>query len=234
MMKRLLMIAALPAVLILAIPGLSRGDLIVYGQHSDYTPISGSSLTDVRLSVTLSVTGQTAYMTFANVSISPEASAVFKEIVVDGFDENRLAVILWNPRVVGGSSGVNYNVGLSNGLPGYPQTHQLIPLIELDAKSSPVKNGLAPGEWMQVQFDTSLAGGSTIQDYLAAFGGGSYAGNYTLGFHAISAAIVNGQSLSGMNTGDIDVPEPACAAALGLGGLVLLIRRRRQRSPAQT
>ena len=49
-----------------------------------------------------------------------------------------------------------------------------------------------------------------------------------VGFHAISASTLNGQSLSGIATGN-EIPEPATAAMLASAGTVALVRRRRPR-----
>ena len=73
---------------------------------------------------------------------------------------------------------------------------------------------------MQVRFNTLLVNGSTIQDYFNAFGGGNDTAAYSIGFHAISAQAVDGDSLSG-----VAVPEPATLAMLAFGGLAILGRR---------
>jgi hypothetical protein len=47
-----------------------------------------------------------------------------------------------------------------------------------------------------------------------------------IGFHGISADIIKGQSLSGINGVGEPVPEPAVAALLGVGGVAFILRRR--------
>ena len=49
------------------------------------------------------------------------------------------------------------------------QTGEPFALAELQAKPSPVKMGIGPGEVLEIRFDTSLGDGSDIFDYLAAF-----------------------------------------------------------------
>jgi hypothetical protein len=201
--------------------GPVRADYIIFGTHTDHQIEDGLSLQDVRLSVDLSVSDGLATVTFTNVSVASE-TAVFKEIVIDGHDDDTGTAILWNPMVLTDTMDVSYSVSSHpNGLPGYQgQTSDAVPLIELQAQSSPVKYGIEPGEAVQVRFNTSLANGSTILDYFNAFGGGNDTAHYSIGFHAISARAVNGESLSG-----IAVPEPATLGMLAFGGLVMLVRR---------
>lgn len=80
-------------------------------------------------------------------------------------------------------------------------------MMQLNPKGSPVKNGLGIGEKLCLQFATSLADGSTVQDLMGAYAQDGEA-SYNIGFHAISASSVKGQSLSGMNM-NVAVPEPA-------------------------
>lgn len=193
----------------------------VYGGHSDSGLFPGAGLRDVSMTADLSATGGIAIMTFTNTSSGLETSAVFKEIVVDTHDADTGTAVLWNPVVLTNTKDVSYSVGPSNGLPGYGDvTRETVPLIEFQARSSPVKKGIGPGEMLRVQFDTSLGDGSDATDYLQAFSGGTDTAMHSIGFHAISSSIVYGQSLSGT------VPEPGTVALL-LGGSVLAWRRRR-------
>lgn len=205
--------------------GPALADHIVLGTHTDYPMVAERGLDDVRLSVGLSVNDGLAIFTFTNVSIESEM-AVFKEIVIDGYDDDTAAAILWNPVVLTNTDCVDYSVSKHpNGLPGYnTETSDPMPLIELQAKSSPVKYGIGAGEVLEVQFNTSLANGSTMADYFRAFGGGDDTAEYSIGFHAISATVVDGQSLTGIIPGGA-VPEPASLAMLAFGGLAVLYRR---------
>ncbi len=224
-MRTLATLTALTLIGLSSVPAL--GSIIVYGTHSDTTPIAGADLSDVRLSVDLTVSGGLATMTFTNVSTGLETSAVFKEIVVDTYDDDTGTAILWNPVVLTDTKDVSYSVHTSNGLPGYQaETSDPYPLVEFRADSSPVKKGIGPGEVLQVQFATLLADGSGILDYLGAFGGGNDTGAYTLGFHAINASILNGESLSGILS-TTSVPEPMTLAMLALGGVGVVLRRRK-------
>ena len=224
------MFLAIPviAVAIIALIAIApaHASLIVYGTHSDYTAAPGGSLSDVRMLVDMTVSGGVATFTFTNVSTGMETSAVFKEIVVDTYDNDTNAAILWNGKVLSGS----YTMTNSNGLPGYgPVTQETPPLISLLAMSPPSKKGIGPGDSMTVEFQTYLPNGSTIYDYLAAFGGGQDTAYAALGFHAISADVVNGQSLSGVNQINPpknQVPEPTLLALLAVGAMGMVIRRR--------
>jgi hypothetical protein len=212
-------------------------DLIIYGTQSDASSLPGRSLNDVRLSVDLSVSQGLATMTFTNVSAAAE-TAVISEIVVDTYDNDNVTTglaTLWNPQILMHTSGVSFSWGWSNGLPGYgPQTQDPTPLVELTADLSPVDNGIGPGGSLQVRFGTILPDGSTIFDYLNSFGGGTDTGAFSIGFHAISAAAVDGGSLSGTvfwtDSLPPPVPEPASLGLLALGSLAIL--RRRARGPA--
>jgi hypothetical protein len=199
----------------------AHASLIVYGSHSDFAPAPGGSLSDVRMLVDMTVTGGVATMTFTNVSTGMETSAVFKEIVIDTYVNDTNTAILWNGKVLSGS----YTMADSNGLPGFAAyTHETPPLISLLALSPAPKKGIGPGSSFAVEFQTSLADGSTINDYLGAFGGQDTS-NGALGFQAISADVVNGQSLSGINQRN-PVPEPSLMALLTLGGAGAVVMRR--------
>jgi len=201
-------------------------DFILYGSHSDYAPVPGADLADVRLAVNLSVAGGEATMTFTNVSAAPELTAVFKEIVVDTYDDDTGTAILWGGTVLTDTKDVSYTIGESNGLPGFgPQTRDAFPLAELQAGSPPPRKGIGPGEVLQVRFQTLLPDGAGIYDYFAAFGGGQDTADYAIGFHAISATVVNGESLAGSMT---HMPEPATMMLLGAGILVGVLRRTRR------
>ena len=217
-MKTALIIAT---VLLALLAGTAHADCIIFGTHADDDIQAGLSLEDVRMSVDLSVANGLATMTFTNVSLASE-TAVFKEIVIDGLDDDTGTAILWDPVVLTDTDAVSYNVSSHpNGLPGYQnETGDAVPLIELQAKSSPVRYGIGVGEVLQVRFNTSLPDESTIQDYLNAFGGGNDVGHYSIGFHAISAEVVDGGSLSG-----VALPEPATLGMLAFGGLVILGRK---------
>lgn len=204
---------------------VSSGNFIVYGTHTDHAIVPGASLKDVRMSVDLSVAGGQAIFTFTNVSIGLETSAVFKEIAIDTGDDDMSSVFLWGGTVLTNSPGVSYTIRPSNGLPGYGEwTNHDSYLIEMQADSPPTKKGIGIGESVQVRFFTSLADGSTVEDYLRGFGGGNDTSLAALGFHAISASILNGESLSGATS----VPEPTVAGLLALGGTFLAARRRRK------
>lgn len=210
------------ALLFTAMP--AGAEIIVSGGQTDHTIVQGA-LEDVRLGFSLIAQDGYATVTFRNLSAGAETSAVFKEIVLDGVDNDTGTVILSGPAITGGSAGVNYTIGSSGGVPGYKNLVDDT-MFAFNAKSSPVKNGLAPGLELVVRFATTLADGSNENDYMSALGGGNDTPQYALGFHAISAAIVNGQSLSGMSvTGE--VPEPATATILLAGGMLLALRRKR-------
>ena len=212
---------------VLALSSSAQADLIILGSHTTHPLAPGSTLSDVRLGVSLSVSGGVATMTFTNVSISPEASASFKEIVVDTHDADSNLTVLSNPVILTDTSAVGYTSGSSNGLPGHNSlTNETVALIEFKAKSPPTVKGINPTEVLQVQWTTILADGSDIDDYLAFFGSGSDTQAGAIGFHAISAYTVGGESLSGVNVPSA-VPEPASLSLLAFGGIVALVRRRR-------
>jgi hypothetical protein len=218
-------ISTIAFVCLAALP--SPASITIYATHSDYAPSSGS-LSDICMTVDLSVAGGIATMTFINTSVAPETTAVFKEIVVDLYDDDVPVGgdILWGAIILTNTSEISFTGGDSNGLPGYgPFTSDMPDLYELQADSPPTSKGLNIGESLVVQFNTILPDGlDRIHDYLAAFGGGSDTANYAIGFHAISASIIDGQSLSGMY-----VPEPATMLVVGLGALLVVIGRRVRR-----
>ena len=222
-MKTALIIATVSLALL---AGSAHADCIILGTHADDNIVPGRSLADVRMSVGLSVADGMATMTFTNVSV-PSETAVFKEIVIDGYDDDTNTAILWNADVLTDTKDVSYSVSSHpNGLPGYQtETSDPMPLIELQAKSSPVKYGLGVGEVLQVRFNTSLGNGSTMQDYFNALDGGNDTAAYSIGFHAISAEVVCGGSLSGIVPDGTPVPEPATLGMLAFGGLAILGRK---------
>lgn len=211
------------SLLLLVAGGSAHASLIVYGTHADHAIVPGGSLSDVRMSVDLTATGGTATVTFANVSAAPELSAVFKTIYVDLTDDDTGSGILWLPNIRHDLSDGTYSVEPYNVLPGYgPEITDGSSMIEFGAAVPPTGNGLAPGgDKLVVEFATSLADGSDIFDYLAAFNGGDDTEYCSLGFHAISADTVGGNSLTG-----VTVPEPAALGLIALGAVAMLKRRR--------
>ncbi|MCK4601569.1 MAG: PEP-CTERM sorting domain-containing protein [Phycisphaerae bacterium] len=221
--------------LILAILGCvlpAQGSIIVYGSHTGgHRRTPSRSLSDVRMEVSLAVSGSVATFTFANVSTGLETSAVVKEIVIDRYDNDTGLSILWDGEVITHTCGVRFRLRRSNGLRGFRRLTRETPrLAELRAKSRPIWTGLSVGETLVVQFDTSLPDGSGVIDYLSAFGGGQDTGLGALGFLAIRGACRRG-GVSGISTGS-EIPEPASATLLLLGGVVALKRRRRARQTA--
>ncbi len=208
----------------------SIGSIIVYGTHADHPIEPGGDLADVQMTVDLFVTGGEATMTFTNTSVGFETTAVLAEIVVDMHDDDPggSGPVLWDPVILTETEDVAFTWGDSNGLPGYhSETAEMPPLLELSAQPAPPKKGLGIGESLQVKFDTSLPDGpDRIADYLAFFNGGSDTEDYTIGFHAISAATVGGQSLSGIYH---ETPEPGTMVLIGLGGVLLLVGRKRRK-----
>lgn len=206
--------------------GVSQASIIVYGTYSDHPVATGSDLSDVRMNVDMTVSGALATMTFTNVSVYPELTASFKTIAVDWYDEDTAQTVLWNPVVLGTVGGVSYDSILISSLPTVPGEDSMM-LIGLSSDPPPTKKGLAPSRTLQVRFNTSLADGADIDDYLAFFGGGNDTAVNSLGFHAVNATAVNGQSMVGTY-----IPEPTAMAILVAGGALLAFRRRKRRRVA--
>ncbi|KPK84213.1 MAG: hypothetical protein AMJ81_06215 [Phycisphaerae bacterium SM23_33] len=174
--------------------------LIIPGSREEGPPDPG--LADIRLSVDLAVAGGMAVMTFINASSPADTSAAFKEIVVDTCDDDTGTAVLWNPQVLNQPPDVSYTAVDSNGLPCFQGfTTDATALLSLLADPAPPKQGIGPGETLQVQFDTCLPDGAGINDYLAFFDGGSDTGMYSIGFHAIRATGVGGGGLAGLYQG---------------------------------
>lgn len=210
----------------------AQGTVIVTANHSDYTPGPGQSLDNIRMGVDLVVSGGLATFTFSNLSLAPETSAVIKEIVLDTRDDDTGVAFLWSGTVLTHTNDVRFDIGTSNGLPGFgDEITDRASMAELSANSPPTKRGLGVGESLQVRFNTNLGDGSSIEDYLAAFGGGQDSSQWAIGFHAINAGTVGGQSLSGafFAPPPSAVPEPTTTALLVLGGSLALVRRRNRR-----
>ena len=221
MLARNVVLTVFVCSVLLCIPSIANATLIISATHAADPLSPGSSLDDVRMAVDLSVIGGTATMTFTNVSVPPEFSAIFKTIVVDLKDDDTDQAVLWSPNVRNDLSDGIYSVGAFNVLPGYePYITDGPSMIELNAVDPAPSNGITPsGNKLVVEFTTSLADGSDIFDYLAFFNGGADTEAYSLGFHAISTdTIVNNGSLTG-------VPEPASLALL-VFGVPILIRRK--------
>ena len=201
----------------------AHASVVVPANHASEPLAPGASLDDVRMEVEMSVTGGTATMTFTNASVAPEASAVFKTIFLDLTDNDTDTAILWDPVIRSDLSDGSYQVGAYNVLPGFnPPIVDGSSMIELNADNPAPHKGLAPGGSLVVEFDTSLADGSDIDDYLGAFNGGLDTQAYSLGFHAISTDTIEGDgSLSASH-----IPEPNVICFIAAGSLTLLRRRR--------
>jgi len=213
----------------------AEASLIIIGSHTDSSIVPGGSLADVRLKVDLEVNlvgGQNvATITFENDSQGSEASAVFKTICIDLMDDDddgSPAVLgdAWDVNVRDDLSDRTYTAGAYNVLPGYGSLIEDGPsMIEFNAADPPPFNGIGPAdpnEKLVVEFHTSLTVGADIFDYLTSFDGGNDTQMYAIGFHAISADVVDDESLSGV------VPEPASVTLLLLGFSGLLLRRKRR------
>jgi hypothetical protein len=211
-----------------AVQPASGAGLVIYGTHTDHPVVPGGDITDVRMTVELSVAAGVATFTFSNTSVLPETSAVIDEIVLDLYDDDldTGGDVLWDPVILTNTEKVRFSMGASNGLPGYgPMTTEVPPLLELGADPPPSKRGLDIGESLVVQFETVLPDGSDrIADYLAWFDGGSDTANYSIGFHALKASTLDDESLSGI----YEVPEPGTLLLVGFGALLVLIRRVRR------
>jgi len=217
------------ALAVFSLAGHANADVIIFGTHTDHPLVPGADLMNVALSVDLSASGGVATMTFTNVSTAPELSAAFKLIVIDTLDDDTATAILWDGSILTTPPGVAYSLEPYNVLPGYnPVITDGGSMVQLQADPAPPKEGIGPGETLQVQFSTSLPDGADIFSYFAAFDGGDDTGAYSLGFHAISADVVDGESLSGVIT-ITEVPEPAALSLMLVGGAVMLARRRRNR-----
>ena len=126
--------------LLAAFPAASPADVIVYGSHADYAVIDGGQLSDVRLSMAMTVQDGVATLEFANASTGLETSAVIDEIVLRMTNESTGAGVLWDGKVLTDTEDVAFDLGDSNGLPGYtPLMQGEYPLAELGAKPSPVR-----------------------------------------------------------------------------------------------
>ena len=222
-MMRTLQTLLLAVVLSLLVSPGARAAFIVSGSHTDHVLVPGASLDDVQMTVELSVAGGLATVNFTNTSVNSGMSSVFKEIVIDTHDDDDTGTaILSNPVILINTADVAFNLAPCNGLPGFHDvTCEPVPLVELQAEAPPPYEGLALNEMLVLQFDTTLADGSDVDDYLSAFGGGEDTDQYSIGFHAITSGTVDGESLSG-----IYVPEPVTLLLLCLGVVPVLRRRR--------
>jgi hypothetical protein len=222
------LLAFVPLLFALALlaPSDCNAELVIYGSLTAHPVVPGGDITDVRMTVDLSVLGGVATFTFTNTSVLPETSAVIDEIVLDLYDGDLVTGgdVLWNPVILTNTEEVRFSMADSNGLPGYaPMTIETPPLLELGADPPPSTRGLDIGESLVVQFDTVLPDGpDRIDDYLAWFDGGSDTAAHSIGFHALSASTVDGRSLSG------SVPEPGTMLLAALGAVLLLVRRARR------
>ncbi len=133
--------------------GSAHASLIVYGTHADHAIVPGGSLSDVRMSVDLTATGGTATVTFANVSVAPELSAVLKTVYLDLTDDDTGIGILWLPNIRHDLSDGTYSVEPYSVLPGYgTEITDGSSMIEFLAAPPPTGNGLAPvGEKLVVR-----------------------------------------------------------------------------------
>ena len=220
---------------VLAMAAAANGTVILTASHAGDSPPRGGSLDNVRMGVDLSVSAGLATFTFTNLSVAPETSAVIKDFILDTVDDDTGLAVLWNGTILTNTSQVRFNYEDSNGLPGFPQAKD-DGVKEFEAHSPAPVRGLNIGESMQVRFNTYLGDGSTIEDYLASFGGGQDTAAYATGFHAISSSTVGGGSLSGaygaygaFGAFGAAVPEPTTTALLVLGGVLAIIRRRNRR-----
>ncbi len=208
----------------------AEASLIIIGSHTDHSIVPSGSIADVRLKVDLVVNlvgGQnTATITFQNDSQLSETSVVFKTIYIDLMDDDDGLAVLWDVNVRDDLSDATYTAGAYNVLPGYGSLiEDGSSMIEFNAANPAPHDGIGPAdpnEELVVEFQTSLAVGSDIFDYLAFFDGEDDTQMYAIGFHAISADVVDYESLSGV------VPEPASATLFLLGFSGLVWRRKRR------
>ncbi|NLW87096.1 MAG: hypothetical protein GXY38_09510 [Planctomycetes bacterium] len=100
--------AATCAIVLLAAAAVSQAAIIVYATHSDYKPEPGASLTDVQLTVDMSVKDGVATFSFLNSSKRPETSVSFKEIVLDGHAQLTDTKVLWAPAVPPDTRDIGY------------------------------------------------------------------------------------------------------------------------------
>ena len=184
--------------LVCLLTAVSRADLIIPASDTGGPP--GPGVADVQMSVDLSASGGVAVMTFTNISSGSEATAVFKEIVVDTYDDDVGAAVLWDPVVQSQPPDVSYSYGDSNGLPYFHDlTTDATALLELQADPAPPQEGIGPGEFLQVSFSTALPDGAGINDYLAFFNGGEDTSLHTIGFHAICGGALGENGPSGLH-----------------------------------
>jgi len=211
----------------------AEASLIIVGSHTKHSIVPGGSIADVRLKVDLEVNLvgglNIATITFENDSQLSETSAVFKTIYIDlkdDDDDGSPAVLgdAWDVNVRNDLSDATYTAGAYSVLPGYGSLIEDGPsMIEFTAAGPAPHDGIGPAdpnEKLVVEFQTSLAVGSDIFDYLAYFDEGNDTQMYAIGFHAISADVVDYESLSGA------VPEPASATLFLLGFSGLMWRRK--------
>jgi len=220
--------------IVCALAAQAGASMIVAGTHTDHPLVAGAQLDDVRLQVQMTVSAGEALVTFTNVSTAPEFSASLKEIVIDGKDDDSGTPILWDPEILTNTNDVKYRLANFNGLPGYvPVLKNDAGMFSFMARPAAPKRGINPGESLAVLFKTSLADGSDIANYLAAFDLGDDTARYSVGFHAISADIIDGESLSGVydipDQPNTEVPEPGTMTLLVIGAIGAILRRRRRR-----
>jgi hypothetical protein len=163
---------------------------------------------------------------------SPAAGSVYFEFHNFGPIDSSITDIYWEAESlealtglvdaddgIGGDVGVDFSPGAdptnlpsaNDASPPFVATTGLM----TDSDSSPIANGVGPGQWLGVYF--SLQAGKSFDDVLGELG----TGTMRIGMHVQS--IGEGGSESFIN----EVPEPATMTMLALGSLVLLHRGRR-------